>query len=216
MLDDRFKLPHVEVAARDRVYAYLAEEGPCVMSMIMEPSFNKSVKMLEGNIRLTSMVKIFCMVGVREMWQMCNPMADCPVGSWAHIDEMRQGSSQDIRVQAAVVATDMHLHHEGQEFECHQEIDKYIVQLKKFDDNPLAVGMIPLLPVVMERLIQVASGYQSGDERNEALEILVQGLAGEGEALDLDPGKSGFQGEVLKLVAVIQKQIDDHKEAHDE
>ena len=114
MLDDNFNLPYSEMAARDRLYGYLKREGAGIMTVLMEPSLKKTIDLLKADMQTASLVKIFCIVAIREVWQQTEPMEESPVGTWESIDNMRQCAQQDVRVQAAQLACDMHTHHSGQ------------------------------------------------------------------------------------------------------
>jgi len=211
MLDDDFKLPHSEVAARDRIYGYLKREGAGIMNVLMEPSLEKTLDLLKADIQTASLVKIFCIVAIREVWQQTEPMEESPVGTWESIDAMRQQAQQDVRVQAAQLACNMHTHHSGQPFECRQEVERYCTGLDAHTENPVALGLSKLLPVCMERLIQLRDQVVVGDTAgvDEFLKLLAKG---EG---DYDPSSETFSTEVQRLVDSIQVQIDENKGGDD-
>ena len=52
-LDDKFRLSAAEMAARDRVYGYLAN-CPEIMDVINEPSFEKTAEMM-SDIKMCSL-----------------------------------------------------------------------------------------------------------------------------------------------------------------
>lgn len=221
MLDDKFRLPATEVAARDRIYAYLSEHGSGVMNIILEPSLRKSAQTLLGSDELMSLCKIFCVVAVREIWQQAYPTEKSPVGSWESIDMMRQGAGQDVRVQAVQIATEMHLHYEGEAFECRQAAEEYSEQLAQVDpeNNIKGLGLSRLLPVVMERLIQMADEYgieEDSNGRSYAVKKLVKAMrtADLGDVIDDDD--PDFLKKVDLVVDAIQEQVDEERKEEDD
>ena len=206
-LDDKFRLSAAELAARDRVYGYLAN-CPEIMDMINEPTFEKTAEMM-SDIRMCSLGKIFWVVAVREIWQQTYPGTISPVGTWESIDRTRMMASSDIRVQCAQTAMAMFDKHDYSVVDVQIECDKYCEHLDEHDDNPVAWGMGQFLPLVVERLCQLYSSDIDKEEKLARAEKFCQEFHNDEE---FNPTADDFKEKVARLCESFRKRIDTFNE----
>ena len=209
-LDDKFRLSAAEVAARDRVYAYLSN-CPEIMDVINEPSFEKTAEMMT-DIRLCSLGKIFWVVAVREIWQQTYPDKTSPVGTWQTIDRTRMLASADIRVQCAQTAMAMFDHHEFSTVDVRIECGKMVADLEAHVDNPIAWAIKEFLPLVVERLCQMTDS----DDDKELKLIEAEKFCKEFDNHeDYNPADDDFKEKVAGLCESFRKKISEFEEGKD-
>lgn len=210
-LDDKFRLSAAEIAARDRVYAYLAN-CPEIMDVINEPSFEKTAEMM-SDIRVCSLGKIFWVVAVREIWQQTYPGTESPVGTWESIDRTRMLASSDLRVQCAQVAMAMFEKHDNSSVDVRIECQKYCEgMLEHVDTNPVAWGMNEFLPLVVERLCHMYDSDLDHEEKVSRAEVFCQEFHNDEE---FNPTADDFKEKVARLCESFRKKIEEEKEGND-
>lgn len=211
MLDDKFRLCAAEQAARDRVYAYLAN-CPEIMDVINEPSFDKTAEMMK-DIRNCSLTKIFCVVAVREIWQQTYPDQESPVGTWESIDRTRMLASSDVRVQATQTAMSMFQHHDQNVVDVRIECEKYIASLEDHLDNPVAWAIGELLPLVVERMCML---HESTDCQEERIAQAEKFCTEFDNSEEFNPCADNFREKVTQLCESFRKKIQELNEERKE
>lgn len=196
------KLPPAENAARDRVYAFLAE-CPEVMDFLNEKDEDLVRNLLDNPAKL-SIAKIFVTVAVREMWvQNDRPIdySDCPVGDWQTIDKVRLEALGDVRIQCAKLAVELCNEHDGQAVDIRIAAEKMIYEIEEnAKDSALAVDITMakaisiLLPAICEKMIALTAEMKEGGTINFA-ELLQ---AYDAQTL-FNPTEADFLDKVLAL-----------------
>jgi len=207
MLDDKFRLCAAEMAARDRVYAYLAN-CPEIMEVINEPSFSKTAEMMK-DIRNCSLTKIFCVVAVREIWQQTYPDQESPVGTWESIDKTRMLASSDVRVQSTQTAMAMFEHHDYNVVDIRIECQKYLDNLEDHLDNPVAWAIGELLPLIVERMCMLTESSDTQEERVAQAEKFCTEFDNDKE---FNPSADDFRDSVTDLCESFRKKIQELNE----
>lgn len=201
-LDDKFRLSAAETAARDRVYAYLSG-CPEIMEVINEPSFEKTAEMMT-NVRMCSLGKIFWVVAVREIWQQVSPGDVSPVGTWETIDKTRMLAGSDVRVQCAQTAMAMFDKHDYSIVDVRIELDKYVTELDKHTDNPVAWAINEFLPLVIDRLCQL---YESDHDKEAKLAMAETFCKEFHNDEDFNPSNDDFKDKVNSLCKAFRSKI---------